>query len=274
MFRSEPEQAMKKDQPHRREYPHIVSRGYGGSLRWSTLIHDRPLAAYETPYAFIGKALVNVDGTPTEAGRTAIMERVATQAAATRAPLAIVWSASACTYILPDGTRREGRRPPKGVVVVDDFEDGLPLLHVEDLWALRLPAGSLHDHLCLKRTGDLVEIAPGEPMVVADFIDGPGPGRSSPVAGMRRHDGRLDLPKVYRGVRVTGVRNGVVLLGPVQMVRGDAHHVLHDPWPETVEEVCQDIAGRSLPQHLLDAAWRAVDPLDQTLNYVGVLEAA
>lgn len=273
LSRQNPEQGMKEPRRPQRDYPHMISRGPGGNLRWPISISNVRRTGTDA-YKYVGRDYVGVDSGPTMAGRSAILQGISEGMGRTGHGRCVVWSATSCTYLLPDGTTREGRRPPTGTLVADDYEPDLPPLRVEDVWTLRLPPGCLRSHLCLKRRGDLVEIGGGEAMVVADLIDCPLPGLPDPFALRRADDGSWLLPFVHRGVQVTAVRNGAVLLGPVQMVRDDALRIMHDPWPAEVEEACQDLAGRALPRVMLDAAWRAIDPADPEMNHVGVLEAA
>lgn len=85
-------------------------------------------------------------------------------------------------------------------------------------------------------------------------------------------DGSLIAPKFYRGQPVTGIRDEWLLLGPVQAA--DDGVILRNPWPDHVRAACEEVAGMSLPSHLTDAAWRAIDPENPDIIYVGVQKAA
>lgn len=254
-------------------YPHRISFNVGRNLRWPIEISDAPLSpGDERPYAIHVAGAYDRAGRLTAEARSAIVAHFCAGAPDTQARSCIVWNERSCTYILPDGTSVEGQRPPEGEPVEPaDYEavNGFVL----NVRYVELPKGAPWSHLCIRRLGgDYVEISSGEPMSLGHFDELPEEG---PGSELRRHldaNGRLVRPKTFRGVLTTGIRNGFELVGPVQPTGCSTRIVA--AWPDAVHRACEEVAEMKLPAKLLMAAWRAVDPDDRGLTYVGSVEAA
>lgn len=254
-----------------RPFPNVITKGDHRNVRWRVSFAADTAGDHE-PYAVELAGSLDVDGELTTLGRIRLTRMVAEKARRSKARFCVVWSADACTWFDEEGIGREGGKPPVGEPI-----DSLDYRHVpaivDDLWHIELPEGSATPYLCVRTLArDYVELAPGEPMVLGHLDDPVPEGEVDPAEGMLDDDGNLVAPEIFRGQRVTGVRDEWTLLGPVQP--SGPGTVLRAPWPEDVHAACESIAGRTLPRSLTDAAWRVVDPEDTTMNWTGVLRAA
>ena len=254
----------------RLDYPHVVRRNGRRNLRWSIDLPSDDGISTVPPSGFPQKP----DGAIGDLGtgsRETVLRTMIETVRRRGEPACVVWGSDDCTWIDERGRTTDGNRPPAGEIAENhllDYHDAV----LEDVWTIRLPEGCAASHLCIRWiSAVLVEITPGEPFVLGSFFDLPKGGRHDPAAGMMSR-GRLKPPARFRGQPVTGVRDGWEVVGPVQPCRDGA--ILRDPWPEDVHRACEDIAGKSLPERIHRAAWRALNPEDRTLNYVGVLKAA
>jgi hypothetical protein len=255
-------------------YPHVISQGVRQNHRWPMIVSNEPVTA---PFAvqehvFVAPGIVDDAGSLTEAGRRMIVRRLVDLAKRSKASYCVVWSPTSCTWFERDGRHRDGLVPPQGNLS-NPWAGRDHVAPVEWCWTIRLPDGGEWSHLCVRRiTRELVEITPGEPMILADFNEPAVEGLPDPAEGMLARDGSLIPPRTYRGQTVTGIRDDWQLLGPVQP--GDEGVVLRNPWPDDVRQACEKVAGMPLPRGLTDAAWRAVDPEHPDVTYVGVQKAA
>ncbi|PCG15760.1 hypothetical protein [Sphingomonas adhaesiva] len=261
---------MKNDdgQPTRREYPHVITQGLRQNHRWMLAVSNKKTDApgVVEDFVFVGAGYVD------DAGRRAIVKRINGRARTSRARYCVVWSPDGCTWIEGDGMLREGKTPPLGNSA-DPWANASQPATVEWCWTIELPKGAEWSHICVRRIdANLVEIAPGEPMVLADFNEPDVPGLPDPAAGLLGPDGKLVAPRTYRGQPVTGIRDEWTLLGPVQPQEDGTF--LRNPWPDDVADACDAIAGMSLPRRIHNAAWQAIYPNQTDVIYVGVLKAA
>lgn len=258
-----------------REYPHVISKGMRRNRRSPIAVSNDSIADVDRSQAFEihRPGMLDERGDLTEHGRKVIIALVSKRAKMSKARYCVVWSADDCTWFDGDGRHRDGIRPPEG-------EMGDPWLNVrhnapvEWCWTMELPNGGEWSHLCVRRIdADLVEVAAGQPMTLANFDEPDLPHLVDPMRHLVDDDGRLKAPPLYRGQRTTGVRDQWILTGPVQPV-DDYNEIIRNPWPDDVREACERIAGMQLPRRLTDAAWRAIDPEHRGITYVGVQKAA
>ncbi len=257
-----------------RDYPHIISQGIRQNQRSAMVVSNEPVpsAFAVRDYVFASPGIVDDAGGLTEAGRRMIVRRLVDLAKRSKASYCVVWSPTSCTWFERDGKHRDGLVPPQGDLS-NPWTGRAQDAPVEWCWTIRLPEGGEWSHLCVRRiTRDLIEIAPGEPMMLADFNEPALEGIPDPAEGLLAPDGSLKPPRTYRGHIVTGVRDEWQLLGPVQP--GDEGVILRNPWPDDVRQACEKVAGMPLPRRLTDAAWRAIDPEHPDVVYVGVQKAA
>jgi len=257
-----------------REHPHLISQGVRRNRRSHMVISNEPVPPSSSlkSLVFVGPGLIDDAGGLTSLATRTIVSRMSGLAKTSKASFCVVWSPASCTWFERDGGHREGFDPPVGDVA-DPWTGRHHNAHVEWCWTIRLPSNAEWSHLCVRRLdSDLVEIAPGEPMVLADFNEPAVAGLPDPAAGMLSPDGSLHPPRTYRGQRVSGVRDEWKLLGPVQPAEDGT--ILRNPWPDDVRDACERIAGIPLPRRLTDAAWRAIDPEHPDVTYVGVRKAA
>lgn len=257
-----------------REYPHLISQGVRRNRRSHMVVSNTPVPPSPTlkDLVFEAPGLVDGAGAITPLATRTVISRMSRLAKTTKASFCVVWSPTSCTWFERDGRHRDGFDPPLGDVT-DPWAGRHHDARVEWCWTIELPSEAEWSHLCVRRLDrDLVEIAPGEPMVLADFDQPTAPGLPDPAAGLLAADGSLKPPRTYRGQPVVGVRDEWKLLGPVQPAEDGT--ILRNPWPDDVREACERIAGIPLPRRLTDAAWRAIDPEHPDVTYVGVLKAA
>lgn len=257
-----------------RQFPHVVSRGSRRDHRARMVVSNGPAPATSArkDYVFEGAGLVDEDGDLTPLGRRTIVTRMSELARTSRALYCVVWSAGECTWFESDGCHRDSCDPPRGFVT-DPWIGGRHDVEMERCDVFPLPADAGWSHLCVRRLDrDLVEIAPGEPLVLADFDEPEIPGLPDPAAGLLYPDGTLRVPGVYRGQLVTGVRDDWKLLGPVQPA--DEGAILRNPWPDEVRQACERIAEIPLPRAIVDAVWTAIHPDTPDVTRVALLRAA
>lgn len=253
-----------------RQYPHIITRGIRQNCRWSISVANEPLALHGAvhEYVFHGRGFLDQAGAVTAKGRNAVIDAFESIAIKSKASYCIVWSPSDCTWFDQDGGHRDGRHPPRGEVSdpwLGRHHDAL----IEWCWTIELPPGGEWSHLCMRRIDkDLVEVAPGEPMVLANFDEPVRHGEPDPCGSMLAEDGSLIAPKTYRNQPVTGIRDDWILLGPVQAA--DDGLIIRNPWPDDIRKACETIAGMSLSCDLTDAAWRAIDTENPASKFAGV----
>lgn len=242
------------------EYPHVV-RKHGHRVGWRSQIHIE-----------VGQAAVQVDAKislihpePFDArGDLSPSARELLLAAAARAAIAggpsacFAWGPDSCTFVGPTGEVRDSDHPPLVKPFYVQFGAKLPPLRLERCFSIPLPAESGSDErfLCAQRIGRLVEIVEGEHMVLGHLPDDEIPTDS---AGMELSDEQAVrlLPKTYRGAQITGYLCGGIL-GPVQPMELATPIILNDPWPHEIAQACDEVAGYSLPDHIINAVWEAV----------------
>lgn len=255
-----------------REYPHVVEFRRGRNARHAVYLSnvDDPLAKWAL-YAFTDPRLLDEDGALLPVGRDLVLRGMQRETSGDPSRFCIVWGPHDCTYLMADGSTIEGRRPPSGEPMeVESYLD--TPVHLVDCRYVELPEGSACSHVCVVAlTRDRVEIASGSPIVLGRWDEPVPPGRFDPIAEHLDEDGHFVPPRTFRGLPVTGI-DGDRILGPVQP-DGQASHVV-EPWPDRVAEACRLIAGRALPDPVLAAIWRAVDPVQWDVNQVGIRLAA
>ena len=256
-----------------RDYPHVIEHGGRRNLRHAIEFVDAAstLLGLHDPYVFLADGLVDEDGDLTVAGRTTVLERFAGRSRRGTAGVCIAWSEDDCTWLDAGGRQTPGNRPPTGEIDQPHMMETRDAL-LEDVWTVKLPAGSIASHLCIRRIdASLVEVTPGEPVVLGRFHDLPRGGRHDPAGAMMSR-GRLKPPARFRGQPVTEVRDRFTIMGPVQP--SDVGVILRNAWPADVRRACDAVAGRPLASPLHQAVWRALNPPCPDMNYVGVLKAA
>jgi hypothetical protein len=256
------------------DYPHVIS-SIGGRrhCRWRVLISNNPVEdPNDGTWIISGIRSVGPGGQLTEQGRQNLIRQIGERARTSKAHYCIVWGDTDCSFFLPDGSIRQGHNPPQGDLVADeDAWDATPIL-CEPVWSIAL-TGRGPPYLCIKRTGDLVEVMAGARIVLADFSDYPAGCDNDPAANLRDKQGRWKRPLVHRRQRVEAITEQGLLLGPVQPLEMGATVILRQPWPHQIEAACNQIAGRRLPNPILQAVWAALDPAEN-LRIVDVLDAA
>lgn len=239
-------------------YPHIISQGVRLNYRHPVVVSNSEVIAPFTTerYVFCGVGFLDASDTLTEHARSAITRSLSGAARISKGRYCVVWAPEECTWFDADGSHHDKNLPPTGDLTNPWVGTHEPA-QVEQCWSIELPAGGEWSHLCVRRIEhNLVEIAPGEPMVLADFNEFEIPSLPDPAAELLHSDGSLNAPPTYRGQPVTGVRDDWTLLGPVQP--GDDGIFLRNPWPDDIRQACETVAGMSLPKGLTDAAWDAI----------------
>lgn len=256
-----------------RDYPHVITHGGRRNLRRSIEFVDAAscLLGLHDPHVFIDHGLVDEEGDLTVAGRTSILERFAERTRHGTSGVCIAWSTDDCTWLDTGGRQTHGNRPPTGEIDQPHLMDTCDAM-LEDVWTVKLPAGCTASHLCIRQIdASLVEITPGERVVLGSFHDLPKAGRHDPAASMMSR-GTLKPPARFRGQPVTEVRDRFTIMGPVQP--SDVGIILRNAWPADVRRACDVVAGRPLAAPLHQAVWRALNPPSPDMNHVGVLKAA
>jgi hypothetical protein len=190
----------------------------------------------------------------------------------------IVWSGDACTYVTANGPDVNGTTPPNYDVDDPRDWDGHPFKLV-DCWTVDISGKETSSdrggrHLALRCIGeDYVEISTASPCQVAS-LEGPGPcGTADPCERFRDANGNLRVPNRFRGVEITDYDEIFPMMyGPVQPDGAEVRVVPR--WPSAVWKACREIAGPTITDQQLVAAWRAVAWNNDDMNHVGVLRAA
>lgn len=255
-----------------REYPHVIEFRKGRNARHAMFLsnEDSTLSKWAL-YAFTDRCLLDAGGELLPAGREIILKGMQRETRRDPSRFCIVWGPHDCTYLMVDGSMVEGRKPPFGEPMEAESYLDTPV-DLVDCSYVELPDGSACSHICVVGlTRDRVEIASGAPIVLGLWDEPVPPGRIDPIAEHLDEEGGFVPPRTFRGQPVTGIDDDRIL-GPVQP-DGRAFHVV-EPWPSQVAEACRLIAGRPLPDHVLAAIWRAVDPIQWDVNPVGIRMAA
>lgn len=254
-----------------RDYPHLISQGPRRNYRWPIAIANAPITAPSTPHVYAAPGMLDSAGQLTPQGRAKINAAIARLATGSKARYCVVWAEHDCTYYFADGSRRSGRRPPRGDLEANPADMDPTPLKLENVWYVELPEGFDENFICISRLGNFVEVTPGEPILVADFTTLGGPWQDSTLK--LKANGEWKLPFRLRGVQVTSAE-GDALYGPIQPRNWSERTLLRDPWPEDLVTACDKIAGAPLPASVHEAAWRAVDPVHYDMVHVGILRAA
>jgi hypothetical protein len=255
-------------------YPHVITQGARRNGRSSIIVANEPLPEPQPgrAYVHVGEGYANPDGSATELGRIAILKKMRAQAKISKARYCVVWGPTSCTWIDGMGVCREGISPPEGDVAEPYYYDLLDMPMEPTSW-IALPGTAEPTHLCIRRLDDhLVEIAPGEPIMLAAFDDPVAEGLRDPAERLLGPDGNLVQPETFRGQPVTGIRREWEILGPVQPYEGG--QILRNPWPDDVRRACEAVAGRRLPPRIVEAAWQILHPAAAGVVPKGVHEAA
>ena len=261
-------------QSPRREYPHIVSKGMRRNERRLVVVSNGPVDGYGTSpdCVFVGEGYAKSDGSPTDAGRAAILARICAHAPKSKARYCVVWNKTSCTWIDETGAPRDGRSPPTSDIMHPSVYATTHML-MERVDFIRLPEGSDPPCLCIRRIDrDLVEVSPGEEIALAYYDDPLPTERPDPMAALFDDEGNIRLPDIYRGQRVTGTRHDMVITGPVQPYEDGV--ILRNPWPDDLRKACEQVAGRRLTPAMAETAWRIIHPADPGVIRGGVREAA
>lgn len=230
-----------------RAYPHLVTRGARGPVRWSLRIANAPVRSIdpEGPLTFIGAGMLDRRGDLTPHGRDVVSTRIRAEALAAGRERCVVWASEACTWFGPDGVELAGVNPPEATVTYNAHLYATLDLACEECTAFEMPSASMHSHLCVMRIGPRhIEIAPGERIALGVFDDPVPPRQRDPAAGLLDGEGRLAPPERWRGQPVHGVESDVMIVGPVQPCADGI--ILRDPWPFEVCEAAERIAGCAL----------------------------
>lgn len=137
---------------------------------------------------------------------------------------------------------------------------------------IALPEGRYNEYLSVRLLdAGHVEVSSASPAMIGYLDETPTFG-TDPILPFLDADGEFVPPTHFRGVKVTGVKDGPILLGPI-LPDGTICHVVRR-WPADVWDACRKVAEGKLPKETLLAAWNAVAPSSNTLNLVGVRLAA
>lgn len=255
-----------------RPYPHVIEFRQGTNARHAVpLSNEHDAAAAWALYSFTDHRLLDGGGDLTPLGRDIVLRGMIARTDRDPARFCIVWGPHDCTFLMDDGVTVDGRKPPLGEPVEPESYLGTPA-ELVDCRYVELPEGCAASHICIVGlTRRRAEIASGGPVTLGRWDEPVPPGRTDPLAGHYDADGGFTPPAIFRGHRVTGVRDDRIL-GPVQP-DGEASFVV-EPWPGQVFEACRRLAGRDLPDDVLAAVWRAVDPVDWDVLQTGIRLAA
>lgn len=256
-----------------REYPHLITLGLGTNIRWMISITNELVEAeMPDPHHFNAPGSIDASGQLTDTGKRVIVQALSRRATTSKSTMCMVWGPESCTYFMADGATVDGRTPPEGEPIYPEEYERVAA-SVRDTRYIVLPEECDVEFICIRRIdADHVEVASGSRMTLGHFDELPLEG---PGSELRRHlgeDGTVMPLASFRGTVPTAVSEDNALLGPVQPNGEDTRIVA--PWPQLVFAACQEIAGRKLPDVLLQAAWRAVDPIEKGMMLVGVAEAA
>ena len=252
-------------------FPYVITTAFGGFVRnrMDLFASDQPGATADA----LDAAAVGYRGSghvsPTV--RQRLLDFFSQRARRSGSGHCVVFGENDCVHLLPDGMTLPGHVPP-GADTLDprDF-DAVPYPLI-DLWHVAMPEGSAAAHLCIRRlTGDRVEISSGAPCLrgALDEYDDDG---VDPAAPHLDAEGRFVPPAMFRGAKVTGVRDERILLGPIQP-DGETRRVVA-AWPQEVKAACVEVAQRQICDRTFEKIWRIVDLANTDINWVGVSEAA
>lgn len=258
---------------HTATYPYLISLGLSRNIRWPIQLWETPIPpALQLSFSYSGKGIVDASGAVTAKGRKVILDSLCEASITSKDVQCVVWSPTSCTYIMKDGTTIEGYRPPEGSPVEPSEYEAVND-KIVNVRYVPLPDGCPWPYVCIRTlNADHIEVSAGEEIVLGYFDELPLEGPGSELRRYLDAGGRLLQPKKFRGVQTTGVRNDYELLGPVQPNGWSVHVVA--PWPQEIFAACEAVAERHLPAKLLQAAWRAVEPVERGMMLVGAIEAA
>lgn len=252
-------------------YPYVITAAFGGFVRnrMDLFVSDRPGA---TADAFDAAAVgYRGPGRVSPTVRRRLLDFFSQRVRRSGSGHCVVFGENDCVHLLPDGTMLTGHAPPRADTLDPRDFDAVPYPLI-DLWHVALPEGSAAAHLCVRRlAGDRIELSSGAPCILGalDEYDDDG---VDPAAPHLDAEGRFVPPAMFRGAKVTGVRDERILLGPIQPDGGTRRVVA--AWPQEVRAACVEVARRRIPDCTFERVWRIVDPANTDLNWVGVLEAA
>jgi len=254
-------------------FPHLIIRADNRNTKWSVGVSNTPTDFdANTLFAVAGEGFVDAYENMTDLGAAALLTLVEDRIAMTAQEICIVWTRDSCTFLNADGFHKTGTRPPVGEHMVVDDGTACAKMLIQSVAYVPLPLGIDPSHLCFEQCGPFVHVSHGSPLLLADFRDAPKGEKQA--ERLMKHDGSWPVPLFYRGVRVERIDPGPVFWGPVQPLLNAPSITLRDPWPEQLAEACLDLAGHALPQQVLDAAWRAIQPEHPGLVRSDVREAA
>lgn len=234
-------------------YPYLVSMGVERDMRSSL-----PAAACVMGDGMLElrDAFARSDGVADETARQRLLGTVRDFVRRTALSYCVVWSPDACTYVSDGGPDVAGAAPPAGDTLETSAYASIPFPLVS-VRSFRLPASARHEHLCVRRLGDdRVEVASASPAMIG-YLDEPCDDARDPSLRFLDEAGTFAPPTTFRGVRVTGVADGPVLLGPLQPDGEEC--IVVKAWPSEVWAACRRMAGRKLPAQFLADIWRAID---------------
>lgn len=258
-----------------RPYPHVISSvGARRNHRWRVNMCNEPVEdPNDGTWLVTGSGSVGPSGIPTAVGRRNLIRGVSERARTSKAYYCIVWSEQTCTFFLPDGSLAEGFDPPAGDFVAEDPDFDTSPLELESVWSTPL-SGREPSHLCIKRSGEFVEVMAGAHIELADFRDFAAGCDPDPAAPFRAPGGSWRKNVSWRGQPVHAVVDGGLVLGPVQPLERTRVITLRSPWPHQLAAACNEIAGRRIPGHTFKAAWAAVSRRGECMPLRDVLDAA
>ncbi len=252
-------------------FPYVITAAFGGFVRnrMDLFASDRPGA---TADAFDAAAIgYRGSGHVSSTVRQRLLEFFSQRARPSGSGRCVVFGENDCVHLLPDGMTLPGHVPPRADTLDPRDFDAVPYSLI-DLWHVALPEGSAAAHLCIRRlAGDHVEISSGAPCILGALDEADDDG-VDPAAPHLDAEGRFVPPAMFRGVKVTGVRDERILLGPIQP-DGETRRVVA-AWPQEVKAACVEVAQRQICDRTFEKVWRIVDPANTEINRVGVLEAA
>lgn len=252
-------------------FPYVVTPAFGGFMRnrMDLFVSGRPSTMTDR----FDAAAVGYHGPGQIAPvvRKRLLDFFSQRAQRSGSGHCVVFGENDCVHLLPDGTIITGHTPPRADTIDPRDFDAVPYPLI-DLWHIALPEDSAARHLCLRRlAGNRVEISSGAPCILG-ALDKDDDDGVDPAAPHLDAEGRFVPPAMFRGAKVTGVRDERILLGPIQP-DGETRRVVA-AWPQEVKAACVEIAQRQICDRTFEKVWRIVDPANTEINWVGVLEAA
>lgn len=257
-----------------RMYPHLVTRGPRHPTFGSIAVSNVPLGRKPCGrHAYVGVGMLDADGNLTPRGRSVIAAAIAAEASSEKADICVVWGERDCTWYDRDGTGRDGMDPPQATDTFNTYMyDRLPVT-TEDCWTFALPVEASVSHLCvLKVDRTRIEIAPGEPIMLAWFDEPVVEGERDPAHDLIGPDGDITPPARYRGQPVTGMEDGTTLLGPIQP--SEEGTIIRTPWPQQIRDACRSIAGLDVDESIIERIFDIAHAGAEDMNHVGILKAA